>query len=50
MSDDLKRKIQVLRDNFEIYAEKNLKIKTKDGSLEKFVLNDPQKYIHSQLE
>lgn len=45
MSDELKRKIQVLRDNFEIYAEKNLKIKTKEGGIEQFLFNDPQKYL-----
>lgn len=47
MSNELKRKIQVLRDNFEIYAEKNLKIKTKAGGIEPFLFNVPQKYINN---
>lgn len=47
---ELKRKIQALREDFEIYARKNLKIKTKEGTIEAFVFNTPQKYLHEQIE
>ena len=43
-------KLAILKNNFEIYAAKCLKIKTKEGSIEPFVFNGPQKYIDSQLQ
>lgn len=43
------QKIQKLRDNFELYARKNLKIKTKDGKIAPFELNQAQQYIHRRL-
>jgi hypothetical protein len=50
MSDDLKRKIEILRNDFEIFAQKNLKIKIKDGDIQPLIFNEPQKYIHQQIE
>jgi hypothetical protein len=42
--------IATLIDDFEQYAALNLKIKTKDGAIEPLDFNEPQKYIHQQLE
>jgi hypothetical protein len=42
--------IETLANDFEQYAALNLKIKTKDGAIEPFEFNAPQKYIHQQLE
>jgi hypothetical protein len=39
-----------LKENFEHYAAKCLKIRTKSGSIEPFILNKAQKYIHERLE
>jgi hypothetical protein len=39
-----------LRDDFEHYAKKCLKIRTKGGSIEPFILNKPQRYIHECVE
>ncbi len=39
-----------LKNNFEHYAAKCLKIRTKSGAIEPFVLNKAQKYIHERLE
>lgn len=41
---------QRLKDDFEHYAEKCLKIRTKNGSTEPFTLNRAQKYIHQKIE
>jgi hypothetical protein len=43
-------KLAILINDFEQYAALNLKIKTKDGGIEPLVLNEPQRYIHAQLE
>ncbi len=39
-----------LKENFEHYAAKCLKIRTKSGAIEPFILNKAQKYIHERLE
>ncbi len=39
-----------LKENFPHYAAKCLKIRTKSGSIEPFVLNKAQKHIHALLE
>lgn len=39
-----------LRDDFEHYASKCLKIRTKSGQIAPLTLNKAQKYIHGQLE
>ena len=44
------RRLAILRDDFEQYASLCLKIKTKEGAISPFLFNDPQKYIHAQLE
>ena len=41
---------QRLKDDFEHYAAKCLKIRTKAGSIVPFTLNGPQKYIHERVE
>ncbi len=41
---------QRLKDDFVHYASKCLKIRTKSGSIEPFVLNKAQAYIHAKLE
>jgi len=41
---------QRLKDDFVHYALKCLKIRTKSGAIESFVLNKAQTYIHSELE
>jgi hypothetical protein len=41
---------QRLKDDFEHYAAKCLKVKTKEGTVSPFMLNDAQRYIHAQLE
>lgn len=51
IKDERERKIlQRLKDDFEHYALKCLKIRTKNGSIEPFTLNKAQKYIHQKLE
>jgi len=47
---DFAEKIGILLDDFEQYARLNLKIKTKDGSIEPLILNATQLYIHDQIE
>lgn len=42
--------IAVLIADFYQYAALNLKIKTKEGEIHPFEFNDPQHYIHEQLE
>ena len=44
---DIRRR---LRDDFRHYAKKALKIRTKDGTVEPFILNRAQDYIHDRLE
>lgn len=39
-----------LRDDFEHYAYKCLKIRTKDGEVTPFVMNKAQKHIHNKIE
>lgn len=41
---------QKLKDNFEHYANKCLRIRTKSGSIEPLTLNRAQKYLHDRLE
>jgi len=41
---------QRLKDDFEHYAKKCLKIRTKDGGIQPLILNKAQLYIHSRLE
>lgn len=49
--DDRERTIrQKLKDDFEHYAVKCLKIRTKSGSVVKFELNAAQRYIHERVE
>lgn len=42
--------LTILCNDFEQYAELNLKIKTKEGSIDPLKFNTPQRYIHQQLE
>lgn len=41
---------QRLKDDFEHYADKCLRIRTKSGVIEPFTLNKAQRYIHQKLE
>jgi hypothetical protein len=41
---------QLLKDNFTHYASKCLRIRTKSGSVEPFLLNKAQLHIHAELE
>lgn len=41
---------KVLKNDFEAYATKCLKIRTKSGKIKPFELNKAQRYIHEQLE
>ncbi len=51
LMDDRKRRIrQRLKDDFEHFAIKCLKIRTKSGSIEPMNLNRAQKYLHHRLE
>jgi hypothetical protein len=50
MNDDEKRIRHLLKTDFEHYASKCLKIRTKAGEVEEFQLNKAQSYIHAQLE
>jgi len=49
-TEELKKKIEKLKGDFETYARINLKILTKAGTLEPFLFNEPQKYVHALLE
>ncbi len=42
--------LQILKDDFKVYAEKCLKIRTKSGQIQPFVLNKAQQYLHERLE
>lgn len=51
--DKKKRELKVrqrLKDDFEHYASKCLKIRTKEGKISPFVLNKAQHYIHQKLQ
>ena len=49
--DELERKIRKrLRDDFEHYASRCLKIRTKSGEIKPLILNNAQKYIHDKIE
>ena len=50
MTTQEKQILQKLKDDFIHYASKCLKIRTKSGSVEPFLLNKVQKYIHAKLE
>ncbi len=50
MTPQEKNILQRLKDDFTHYASKCLKIRTKSGSVEPFLLNKAQKYIHAKLE
>src|ERR1700722_12298423 len=39
-----------LRDDFPYYAPRCLKIRTKNGNIEPFRLNRPQRYLHEMIE
>lgn len=43
-------KLQRLKDDFEFYAPRCLKILTKEGKVEPFELNQAQRYVHARLE
>jgi len=47
---DLQRMHDALQTNLPFFAEKSLKIKTKQGTMEPFIFNTAQKYIHTRLE
>jgi hypothetical protein len=47
---ELVKRLSILKNDFRKYAALNLKIKTKEGEIFSFVFNDPQIYIHEQLE
>lgn len=44
------QKLIKLKEDFKYYAASNLKIKTKQGNIEPFVLNKAQQHIHERLE
>jgi len=49
--DDYEKSIrQKLKNDFEHYAAKCLKIRTKDGGIEPFIFNKAQQYIHERVE
>jgi len=51
LSDDKELRIrQSLKDDFLYFADKCLKIRTKEGTVNPFKLNKAQRYIHEQLE
>lgn len=50
VTEDEKRIRRRLRDDFSHYAAKCLKIRTKAGSIERFELNNVQKFIHARIE
>lgn len=50
MSPEEKEIRQKLKDDFIHYAAKCLKIRTKEGSIEPFLLNKAQQYIHERIE
>jgi hypothetical protein len=50
LSDRERRIRQRLKDDFVHYAPRCLRIRTKDGKVEPFVLNDAQIYLHEKIE
>lgn len=50
LSDYERRVRQKLKNDFEHYAKKCLKIRTKSGSIEPLLLNRAQQYLHNKLE
>ena len=50
MTPDEKVIRQRLKDDFEHYSARCLKIRTKSGKVLPFALNDAQKYIHKRVE
>lgn len=50
LSDEEREIRQRLKDDFEHYASKCLKIRTKSGKVEPFNLNKAQQYIHRKIE
>lgn len=51
LMDEIEKKIRKrLRDDFEHYASKCLKIRSKSGDIQNFQLNKAQKYIHDRVE
>lgn len=44
------RLLKAMRDSLELFGARALRIKTKDMSIEPFVMNEPQKYVHERLE
>lgn len=50
MTDELLAAYQRMKDDFEHYAPRALSIRTKDGGIKPFDLNQAQKYIHACLE
>ena len=50
MSDDERRLRTDMMSNLDHYAAKCMKIRTKSGSIEPFIFNKAQKYLHEQLE
>jgi len=50
IQDRRKQKLKLLRDNLPFFAKTALKIRTKQGSLDPFVLNRAQLYVHQKLE
>lgn len=50
LTDDQRAKLIRLRDDFEYFAATNLRIRTKAGKVEPFVLNRAQKFLHEKLE
>lgn len=41
---------QKLKDDFQHYAEKCLRIRTKEGAIKPLILNSAQKYLHQRIE
>lgn len=50
MTEDEKRIRKRLKEDFIHYAKKCLRIRTKDGKIDPFILNKAQQYIHERLE
>ena len=50
MENQVYQMLQKLKTNFPFYAEKCLKIKTKNGEVVPFVFNKAQRHIHDRLE
>lgn len=50
LSDAAKVQLRALRDDYPIFAEKCLNIRTKEGKIEPLLFNTAQRYIHDQAE